>query len=85
MAERCEKFDLPVDQCSHCLKQPDPEQQTRREQAALLCQPGWTTARFRGCCVNCDEWYGEGTPIHIDAEERGWIGGCCAETLEAGR
>lgn len=85
MAERCEVTELDPAFCAHCLKHVDPEQQERREMAALLRQPGWTAAQFPGLCGNCGQWFGEGTPIHIDAEEAGWIGGCCAEKVEAGR
>lgn len=82
MPARCDFTDLPVDQCSHCLKQPDPEREERRELAALLRRPGWTASSFRGQCAHCGEWYGAGMPIHIDRDERGWVGGCCADALQ---
>lgn len=81
MAARCDFSDLPTDSCSHCLKQPDPEQQERRELAALLSRPGWIPASYRGQCGRCEEWFGVGMPIHIDRSERVWIGGCCADTV----
>lgn len=82
MPARCDFTDLPTDTCAHCLKQPDPEREERRELAALLHRPGWTASSFRGQCAHCGEWYGAGMPIHIDRDERGWVGGCCADAVQ---
>lgn len=82
MGARCDFTDLPADTCAHCLKQPDPDEEQRREMAALLRRPGWFAALYRGQCPVCGEWFGPGFPIHYDATER-WIGGCCADSPTA--
>lgn len=79
MAARCEKTDLPEDMCSHCLGHVDPEQQERRDLAALLLLPGWIAAQYPGVCSGCGERYGAGMPIHIDRDEQRWLAGCCAD------
>ncbi len=78
---RCEVTDLEEQSCAHCLKQPDPEREERRELAALLQRPGWRAAQYRNQCSVCQEWHSPGYPIHIDRDERRWIGGCCRDTL----
>lgn len=75
---RCEKSELPVDQCAHCLGHTDPERDAARQREQLLEQPGWFPARFPGMCEHCGEPFTAGTPIRMFLD-RGWRAECCAD------
>jgi hypothetical protein len=63
--------------CAHCLGHKDIEQQTATDREALLVRGNWLTAKFRGRCSGCGEWYEAGTAICRDGD--GWTAECCAE------
>ena len=81
MSTRCEKFDLPTDQCAHCLGQADPQREARAYRTRLLASGGWFEALYPGTCESCGERFEAGAAIRMDmsASLRGWRAECCAE------
>jgi hypothetical protein len=77
VSDRCDLFELPVDQCAHCLGHGDTVQPVE-DWAALLLRPGWSQARFPGICENCRERFTAGTPITMVISS-GWRAACCAD------
>jgi len=78
---RCDLTDLPADMCAHCLGHKDTEQQATTDREALLSRGNWLTAKFRGRCADCGEWYAAGTAIRRNDPD-GWTAECCAEETQ---
>ncbi len=78
MSERCDLFELPVDQCAHCLGHGAPQREAAAERERLLERPGWFPARFPGTCEHCGDPFTAGTPIRMYLD-RGWRAACCAD------
>lgn len=73
-ADRCEMFELPVDQCAHCRGHVEP----RAGVAGAAVPSGWREAKYPGRCVICDEPYTTRTHITYDPVSGKWIAECCA-------
>jgi hypothetical protein len=70
MTVRCEKFELPVDQCAHC--------HAERRPAPRELPKGVIEARYRGQCAECGEPYAVGALIEFDPDTGRWVAECCA-------
>lgn len=86
MAEqRCERTELLVDQCAHCLGHKPAEEQATAETAAehadfLTTHPRWFPARYPGTCEPCGTPFDVGTPITGTSwRDGGWRAYCCQE------
>jgi hypothetical protein len=70
----CEKFQLPADQCAHCL---GTDQQSGAVRRLSQRPTDWIEAKFSGRCAGCYEPVEVGDMIRQDGMG-GWIGECCS-------
>ena len=75
---RCEKTDLDVTMCAHCLKHADPEQQVHKDRARLLATGRWFAAQWPGTCEQCGGRFPAGAAIRMEIPN-GWRAECCAD------
>lgn len=83
MSARCDNTDLLVDQCAHCRKLVDPEEEMRRHRSALLASGEWMPSVYKGKCARCGEWFNAGAAIQRSDDNGGWISDCCADAVGA--
>lgn len=79
MSARCDLTDLLVDQCAHCRKLADPEEEARLHRTALVASGQWIRCVHKGKCVRCGEWFNEGAAIRRSDDDGGWIADCCSD------
>lgn len=76
MTARCERTELPADQCACPDHRGDPQPRADATTAGL----GWFDARYPGVCAECGEPFDVGTPITYDRRSGDYVARCCAFT-----
>lgn len=69
MTARCDITDLPVTDCAHCRKLPDPGREGTE-------YGPWTLAQYDGTCATCWCPFEAGSQIRADGSG-GWEADCC--------
>jgi hypothetical protein len=75
MNARCDLTDLPVTDCAHCRKLPDPLAEPEQFELGP-----WFAARYGGTCSGCAETFDAGDQVRADGTGHGYLAACCGTT-----